>query len=82
MDNLLAELQEVFRSVFDRPDLEIARESNAHDVEGWDSLNHINLIMALEKQYRVKFGLGELQDLENVGDLLDLLQGKIAAARG
>ena len=77
MADLLPELQQVFRSVFDRDDLVITPESSAYSVEGWDSLAHINLVMALEKKYKVKFGLGELRDLENVGDLLNLLQKKL-----
>jgi acyl carrier protein len=82
MDNLLTEVQEIFRSVFDSPDLEITPQSNAHNVDGWDSIVHISIVMALEKRYKVKFGLGQLQDLEDVGDLLNLLKSKIAAARG
>ena len=79
MDSLLAEVQEVFRAVFDRPDLVITRESNASNVEDWDSLTHINLVMAIEKKYKIKFALGELKELENVGDLLDLIQKKLSA---
>ena len=81
MDNLLTEVQEIFRSVFDSPDLEITPQSNAQNVDGWDSLAHISLIIAIEKRYNVKFGLGQLQDLEDVGGLLNLLNSKIAAAR-
>lgn len=77
MADLLPEVQQIFRSVFDRDDLVITRESNAYSVEGWDSLAHINLVMALEKKYKVKFGLGELRDLENVGDLLNVLDKKL-----
>jgi acyl carrier protein len=78
MADLLPEVQQIFRSVFDRDDLVITRESNAKSVEGWDSLAHINLVMALERKYKVKFGLGELSDLENVGDLLNLLDKKLS----
>lgn len=77
MDSLLPEVQSIFRDVFDRPDLEITRASNAYTVEDWDSLTHINLVSAIEKKYKVKFALGELKELENVGDLLDLLQTKL-----
>jgi acyl carrier protein len=79
MDNLLPEVQEIFRDVFDRPDMVITRDSNASNVSDWDSLTHINLIMSIEKKYKVKFALGELKDMENVGDLLDLLQKKLDA---
>jgi acyl carrier protein len=77
MDNLLNEVQNIFRNVFDRPDLMISRESSASTVDDWDSLNHINLITAISKAYKVKFALGELEELKNVGDLLDLLHSKI-----
>ena len=79
MDSLLPELQEIFRSVFDRDDLVITRDSNASNVEDWDSLTHINLVLAIERKYKIKFALGELKELENAGDLLDLIHRKLAA---
>lgn len=79
MDTLLAEVQEIFRAVFDQPELTIDRASNAATVEGWDSLAHINLVMSIEKKYKIKFALGELKKLENVGDLLDLIAKKRGA---
>jgi acyl carrier protein len=79
MDSLLEELQAIFRDVFDQPDLVITRESNASTVEDWDSLTHVNLVTTIEKRYKVKFALGELQDLKDVGDLIDLLTKKLAA---
>ncbi len=79
MDSLLEELQAIFRDVFDQPDLVITRESNASTVEDWDSLTHVNLVTAIEKRYKVKFALGELQDLKDVGDLADLLTKKLAS---
>jgi acyl carrier protein len=78
MDDLLEQVQGIFRDVFDQPDLVITRESNASTVEDWDSLAHVNLITAIERRYKVKFALGELQDLKNAGDLLDLLSKKLA----
>jgi acyl carrier protein len=78
MNDLLEQVQETFRDVFDQPDLMITRESNASTVEDWDSLTHVNLVTAVERRYKVKFALGELLDLKNVGDLLDLLNKKLA----
>ena len=77
MDNLLAELQDIFRDVFDQPDLVITRESSAATVEDWDSLAHVNLVTAIEKRYKIKFALGELQELKNVGDMIDLMKVKL-----
>jgi acyl carrier protein len=79
MPDLLPELQEIFRDVFDDDTLVLTRESNASTIEDWDSLAHVNLVTAIEKKYKIKFGLGELQDLKNVGDMIDLMQKKIAA---
>lgn len=77
MSDFLLEVQDIFRNVLDQSDLVITCNSNAMNVNGWDSLTHINLIMAIEKRYKVRFALGELRDLENVGDLLDLLGKKV-----
>lgn len=77
MDNLLAEVERVFRSVFDQPDLVISRESSASNVDNWDSLTHINLVAAIEARFKVSFALGELEELKNVGDLLDLIEKKL-----
>ena len=79
MDNLLEEVQEIFRDIIGDDDLVITRDSNASTVEDWDSLTHTNLVTAIEKRYKIRFGLGELQELKNVGDMLDLIQKKLAA---
>ena len=78
MDNILEELQEIFRDVLDQPDLVLTRGSNAHNVEDWDSLAHINLVTAIEKRYKIKFALGELQELKDVGDMIDLIKAKLS----
>ena len=79
MPDVLPEIQGIFRDVFDNPDLVITRDSNASTVEDWDSLAHLNLISAIEQKYRIKFALGELQSLKNVGEMADLIQQKLAA---
>jgi acyl carrier protein len=79
LDNLLNELQDIFRDVFDRPDLMISRESSASTVDDWDSLTHVNLITAISMKYKIRFALGELEELKNVGDLMDLMRAKLSA---
>ena len=79
MDSLLPEVQDVFRMVFDQPNLVITRESNASNVADWDSLTHVNLVTAVETKYKIRFALGELEELKDVGDLLDLMQQKMAS---
>lgn len=79
MDNMLPELQEIFRDVMDDPTLVLTSESNASNVKDWDSLTHINLMTAVANHYKIKFKLSELQDLKNVGDLMSLLTRKLEA---
>jgi len=79
MDDMVAQLQPIFRDILDQPDLVLTRESNASNVEDWDSLAHINLVTATEKHFKVKFALGELLELKNVGDMCDLIRAKLAA---
>jgi acyl carrier protein len=74
---IIKDIQPIFRDVLDLPDLQLTRQSNASNVEGWDSLSHVNLVMAIEKKYKIKIALGELQDLKNVGEMADLIQRKL-----
>jgi acyl carrier protein len=76
---LLAELQPIFRDVLDQPDLVLTRASNSDNVEDWDSLGHINLVSAIEKKFNIRFALGELKDLNDVGDMIDLMLAKLGA---
>jgi acyl carrier protein len=66
----LDDLQGVFRHVFDDPDLVVSERTTANDVEGWDSLSHVQLILALEQRFSVRLGSKDLLVLRNVGDLL------------
>ena len=79
MSDHLPELQAIFRDVLDAPGLVLTRASNGRNVDGWDSLAHINLVAAIEEAYQVTFALGELQDLKDVGDMIDLLDKKLSA---
>jgi acyl carrier protein len=73
----LEELTVVFRQVFDDNSIVIARNSTADDIDDWDSLTHMNLVIAVELRFKIKFALGELQALKNVGDMLDMINKKI-----
>ena len=72
-------LLDIFREVFDDDELVITDETVAADVDGWDSLAHINLVVAIEKGFDVSFTTQEIAALENVGGLKRLLAGKLAA---
>ncbi len=70
---ILEEIQPIFHDVFDDDTLVITRQTSAADIEDWDSLEQINLLTAMEKKFSVKFSLGDVRNLQNVGDLVDLL---------
>lgn len=76
-ETIIGELQPIFRDVLDLPSLQLRADSNASNVEGWDSLAHVNLVMAVESHYKVKFALGELQALKNVGEMAELIERKL-----
>jgi acyl carrier protein len=76
-NNILERIQSIFRDVFDNEALMVGRSTNATDIEEWDSLNNINLVVAIEKEFKVKFALSELVSLKNVGDMVDLIGKKI-----
>jgi acyl carrier protein len=73
----LEQLTPIFREVFDDDGIVLNRKTTADDIDAWDSLSHMNLIIAVELKFRVKFALGELQSLKNVGDLVDLVDKKL-----
>ena len=77
MDNIKESVQEIFRDIFDESELTISENTTSDDIDEWDSLNHINIVSAIEKQYKIKFALGELQSMKNVGEMLHLISKKI-----
>ena len=76
-DEILQKVQEIFRDVFDDESLVITEATTANDIEEWDSLMHITLVSAIEKSFKIKFALGELQELKDVGDMISLIGNKI-----
>jgi acyl carrier protein len=73
---ILAGLTTICRDVFDRPSLELTRDTSADDVEEWDSASNITLVVAVEEKFGVKFRTGEIEELRNVGDFVDLIAAK------
>ena len=70
-------LTDVFRNAFDQEDLKLTRDMTSTDVEEWDSLSHVNLIVAVEKEFGVRFTTPEIAGLQNVGELMDAIQRKL-----
>ena len=77
MQTTLDRLKEVFLDVFD-DEIEISRETTAADVEDWDSLMHVNLVLATERAFGVRFTSAEVAQLIDVGELTDLIDAKSA----
>ncbi len=73
MNELMAAIQAIFRDNFDDDSLVLTRATTAEDIEDWDSLEQINLLTAMEKQFGLKFTLDDVRGLENVGDMADLI---------
>ena len=76
--DILAELGSIFCEVFDDDTIVITRLTTANDIDAWDSLSHMNMVMAVEVRFGIRFALGELPSLRNVGDLVDLTVKKLA----
>ncbi len=75
-ESVIRELDPIFQDILDQPELRLSPESNASNVDGWDSLAHVNLVTAIEQHMRIRFALGELQALKNVGEMADLIINK------
>ena len=71
------ELQELFRDILGIDDLILEDTTSAHDIEEWDSLAHINLVVAIEREFKIRFALGELMALQDVSGMIDLIVEKL-----
>jgi acyl carrier protein len=76
-NEILASVADIMRDVFDDDDLEISLDTTAEDVEDWDSLSHIRLIVAVERKFNFKFKNSEIESLKNVGELVNLIATKV-----
>jgi acyl carrier protein len=82
MNTIFDQVADIVRKVLDRPDLILTPGSSARDVEGWDSLRNVNIIVAVEAQFPgCWFLAGEIDELENVGDFVRLVEAKLRAVR-
>jgi acyl carrier protein len=71
-------LNRLFRETFDNDDIAVSNATTAADVDGWDSLAHITLILAVEREFRMKMTAAEVGSLQNVGQMLDLIVARAA----
>ena len=76
-DVSIDQLTEIMRDVFDDDSITVSEDMTADDLEAWDSLSHIRLIVSIEKRFKIKFTGAEVEKLQNVGDLLHAIQAKL-----
>jgi len=69
-------LNKIFNEVFGK-EIMLSENMTANDVEGWDSIAHMNLILAIESEFGINFALGEVQDLKNIGEMIELIEEKL-----
>ena len=72
-EEVFAALDEVFQDEFDDETLHVADATVADDIDGWDSLEHIDLIIAVERRFGIKFTMGEVNGMKNVGEMADII---------
>lgn len=76
-EEIFERVTDIFRDVFDDDELVISDSTNSEDIEDWDSLEHIQLIVGMEKEFKVKFDIKTVNSLENVGQMVDLILSMI-----
>ena len=76
-DEVFERLNEVFRGVFDDESITVNDQTTADDIEDWDSLEHINLMAAVESEFGIKFSMGQVVTMKNVGEMVDIILQKV-----
>ena len=71
---ILVKVNEIFKKVFDDDSVEVHFTSSAHDIDDWDSLNNIQIIIAVEKEFKIRFQSSEIRGWANVGEMCDAIQ--------
>jgi acyl carrier protein len=74
---IFTEISEIIREVLDQPNLAITGATTADGVEGWDSFNHINIVVAIEEKFGIKIRTAEVEEVKNVGELTELVEKKL-----
>jgi acyl carrier protein len=81
----MLELQDVFREVFDNDEIVLGETTSAADIDGWDSMMHINLIVAIEQRFGVRFAAAEISKTkdegQNIGSMVKLVESKLSASK-
>jgi acyl carrier protein len=81
-DQVLAEVNRIMCDVFNNGSIRLGYQTTAKDVSEWDSLNHIELVVAIEKHFNIRFNFAELQKFKNVGEMCDNIVIKLGSGLG
>ncbi len=76
-EEIYTRLNTVFQDVFDDESIRVTDATTADDIEDWDSFEHINLVVAVEKEFGIKFSMGQTNKLKNVGEMVDIILAKL-----
>jgi len=76
MTNYLNELTEVFKEIMENDEIILTRETVAGDIDEWDSINHIYLVVEIEKHFGIKFSSSQILGWKNVGEMVDAIEDK------
>ena len=76
-EEVFERLNEVFRDIFDDETITVNDETTADDIDDWDSLEHINLVNAIEDEFDMKFDMGQIVSMKNVGEMVDIILEKL-----
>lgn len=77
-NEILEQVNGIFREVFQNPSIQITANSDASEIDEWDSLNHATLVSKVEKHFKIRFKLSEMMSFKNVGNMVDAIEKKIA----
>jgi len=77
MNDILIQLNEIFKDVLDDTWITLGFQTTANDIEKWDSLTHIQLIVAIEKHYKIRFSSLEIHNWKNIGEMVESISNKI-----
>ena len=76
-EELFEQLNEVFQDVFDDDSITVDETTTANDIDDWDSLEHINLINAVEQKFGIKFDMGQIVTMKNVGEMANIIESQL-----
>jgi acyl carrier protein len=78
-EDIIREINKIFIDILDNDGIVLDPETTANDVEGWDSLTHVQIMVAIENRFKIRFKSAEIQSFDNVGELADAIIGKLPA---